>query len=86
MLELLLRARCYHGAYPHFMDGRTGEGIPFGRKDDGADIVETSFLVMGLLCAREYFHRDTAEEACHPSTNLESLERGRVELVHARRT
>ncbi len=62
-LELLLRARCYHGAYPHFVDGRTGESIPFGRKDDGADIVETSFLVMGLLCAREYFHRDTAEEA-----------------------
>jgi hypothetical protein len=62
-LELLLRARCYHGAYPHFVDGRTGESIPFGRKDDGADIVETSFLVMGLLCAREYFHRDTGEEA-----------------------
>jgi hypothetical protein len=62
-LDLLLRARCYHGAYPHFMDGRTGEGIPFGRKDDGADLVETSFLVMGLLCAREYFQRDTAEEA-----------------------
>ena len=62
-LELLLRARCYHGAYPHFVDGRTGESIPFGRKDDGADIVETSFLVMGLLCAREYFRRDTAEEA-----------------------
>ena len=62
-LEVLLRARCYHGAYPHFVDGRTGESIPFGRKDDGADIVETSFLVMGLLCAREYFHRGTAEEA-----------------------
>jgi hypothetical protein len=63
MLEVLLRARCYHGAYPHFVDGRTGECIPFGRKDDGADIVETSFLVMGLLCAREYFNRDVPQEA-----------------------
>jgi len=63
MLDLLLRARVYHGAYPHFMNGRTGEAIPFGRKDDGADIVETSLLVMGLLSARQYFARDTAAEA-----------------------
>jgi hypothetical protein len=63
MLELLLGARCYHGAYPHFMNGRTGETIVFWRKDDAADLVETSFLMMGLLCAREYFARDTAEEA-----------------------
>jgi hypothetical protein len=60
---VLLRARCYHGAYPHFVDGRTGECIPFGRKDDGADLVETSFLVMGLLCAREYFNRGVPQEA-----------------------
>jgi hypothetical protein len=63
MLDLLLRARCYHGAYPHFMSGTTGEAIPFGRKDDGADLVETSFLMMGLLCAREYFDRDSPKEA-----------------------
>jgi hypothetical protein len=63
MLELLLRARCYHGTFPHFMNGRTGESIPFSRKDDAADLVETSFLMMGLLCAREYFDRDLPEEA-----------------------
>jgi len=63
MLELLARARCYHGAFPHFMDGGTGKAIPFGRKDDGADIVETSLLMMGLLAAREYFERDAPAEA-----------------------
>jgi hypothetical protein len=63
MLDLLTRARRYHGAYPHFMNGRTGETIPFWSKDDAADIVETSFLMMGLLCARQYFNRDTREEA-----------------------
>lgn len=63
MLELLLSARCYHGAFPHFMNGRTGETIRFGRKDDGADLVETSLLMMGLLCAREYFARDSSDEA-----------------------
>jgi hypothetical protein len=62
MLELLARAPRYHGAYPHFMNGRTGETIPFFGKDDAADIVETSFLMMGLLCARRYFDRDTREE------------------------
>ncbi|HET7923447.1 MAG TPA: glucoamylase family protein [Rhodanobacteraceae bacterium] len=63
VLDLLSRARCYHGAFPHFMHGGTGEAIPFGRKDDGADIVETSLLMMGLLAAREYFDRDVPAEA-----------------------
>jgi hypothetical protein len=63
MLDLLTRARCYHGALPHFMNGTTGAVIPFGRKDDGGDIVETSLLLMGLLCARQFFQRKSAEES-----------------------
>ena len=62
MLEVLVRATCYHGALPHFLDGRTGATIPFSRKDDGGDLVETSFLCMGLLTARQYFDRDTPME------------------------
>ena len=62
MLSVLTRARRYHGAYPHFMDGRTGDTIPFSPQDDAADLVETSFLMMGLLCAREYFDRKTPKE------------------------
>ena len=57
MLDVLVRATCYHGVFPHFMNGRTGATIPFTRKDDGGDLVETSFLFMGLLCARQYFNR-----------------------------
>jgi hypothetical protein len=63
MLEVLTRATCYHGALPHFLNGRTGATIPFFRKDDAADLVETSFLCMGLLCARQYFDADTPAEA-----------------------
>jgi len=63
MLELLTRATCYHGVFPHFMNGRTGATIPFTRKDDGGDLVETSFLIMGLLCAREYFKRKNPQES-----------------------
>jgi hypothetical protein len=62
MLDLLGRATCYHGVFPHFLNGRSGATLPFTRKDDGGDLVETSFLMMGLLCARQYFERDTPVE------------------------
>jgi hypothetical protein len=62
MLDCLERATCYHGMYPHFMNGRTGATLPFSRKDDGADLVESAFLFQGLLCARAYFDKDEADE------------------------
>ncbi|MDM0047592.1 glucoamylase family protein [Variovorax sp. J22R115] len=62
MLVALFRATRFHGAYPHFMDGASGRAIPMSPKDDAGDLVETSFLVMGLLCARQYFSEDTAAE------------------------
>jgi hypothetical protein len=61
-LDCLEKATCYHGMYPHFMNGGTGATIPFSRKDDGADLVETAFLFQGLLCVRAYFDRDEPEE------------------------
>jgi hypothetical protein len=60
--DFLTKADCFHGIFPHFMNGTTGKTIPFGRLDDGADIVETSYLLMGFLCAREYFNRETPRE------------------------
>jgi hypothetical protein len=60
MLDALARATRYHGAWPHFIDGATGATIPMTPTDDAADLVETSFLVMGLLCARQYFADDSA--------------------------
>jgi hypothetical protein len=54
--DFLANADCFHGIYPHFMDGNTGKTIKFDRLDDAADIVETSYLLMGFLCAREYFN------------------------------
>ena len=53
----------YHGAWPHFISGSTGHTRPvFGMFDNGADLVETSFLVQGLLSARQYFNRNTPSE------------------------
>ncbi|HEX5284607.1 MAG TPA: glucoamylase family protein [Bryocella sp.] len=59
----LAHADRFHGAWPHFLSGSTGHILPaFGVYDDGADIVETSFLMEGLLSARGYFTRDTPKE------------------------
>ena len=52
----LYKADSYHGVFPHWMNGATGKTIPFSRKDDGADLVESSYLFQGLLCARQYFN------------------------------
>ena len=48
-------AKRYHGAFPHWLNGATGVTVPFSPKDDGADLVETSYLMQGLLTARQYF-------------------------------
>lgn len=63
IVHFLQTADRFHGAWPHFLDGRTGKVIPyFGPYDDGADLVETAFLMQGLLTARQYFNRDNAAE------------------------
>ncbi|MDQ6608479.1 MAG: Ig-like domain-containing protein, partial [Bacteroidota bacterium] len=48
-------AQTFHGAYPHWLNGVNGTVIPFSANDNGADLVETSYLMQGLLCARQYF-------------------------------
>jgi len=48
-------AETFHGAYPHWLNGQTGKVIPFSANDNGADIVETSYLIQGLLTARQFF-------------------------------
>jgi hypothetical protein len=62
MLAFLERTTAYHGLFPHFLNGRTGSTVPFGRKDDGGDIVETAFLFQGLLCARQFFDAEDPAE------------------------
>ena len=63
MVKFLLKAQSYHGVFPHWMDGATGKTIPFSRKDDGADLVESAYLFQGLLCARQYFNRPERTES-----------------------
>ena len=62
IVAFLARAERYHGVFPHFLHGETGAAIPFSKKDDGADLVETAFLFAGLLCARQFFSGASAGE------------------------
>ena len=55
-------AQKFHGAFPHWLNGATGAVIPFSAKDNGADLVETSYLMQGLLTARQFFNGNDGAE------------------------
>lgn len=58
----LEKADRFHGAWPHWLYGETGKVKPFSPKDDGGDVVETAFLIQGMLAVREYFKNGSEEE------------------------
>ncbi|MEZ4802958.1 MAG: glucoamylase family protein [Gelidibacter sp.] len=61
--RFLKTADRFHGVYPHFLNGETGKVVPFfGQRDNGGDLVETSFLMQGLLTAKEFFDADNPSE------------------------
>jgi hypothetical protein len=62
LVGFLEKADKFHGVWPHWLNGETGKVKPFSKKDDGADLVETAYLVQGLLCVRQYFSDGTEEE------------------------
>jgi hypothetical protein len=60
----------FHGAFPHWLNGTTGKVQPFSTNDNGADIVETSHLLQGLITARQYFNgSDPTETALRNTIN-----------------
>jgi hypothetical protein len=63
VVNFLENTETFHGAFSHFVDGPTGKVEPFfGKRDNGGDLVETSFLLQGLLTARAYFQGPGPEE------------------------
>jgi len=62
IIDFLKKADRFHGAWPHWIYGETGKVKPFSQKDDGADIVETAYLMQGLLAVREYFINGSEKE------------------------
>jgi len=63
IVSFLQVADRFHGAFPHWMNGKNGTVIPFSSNlDNGGDLVETAFLMEGLLCARAFFDQDVEKE------------------------
>ncbi|KAB5492102.1 glucoamylase family protein [Flagellimonas hadalis] len=54
IVDFLEKADRFHGAWPHWLLP-SGKVTPFSPKDNGGDLVETAFLVQGLLTVKEYF-------------------------------
>lgn len=63
IVTFLENADRFHGAWSHWIDGATGAAVPFSAKDNGGDLVETSFLVQGLITFRQYLSGATPAEA-----------------------
>ena len=55
IVAYLGKADRFHGVWPHRLEGKTGKVKPFSKKDDGGDLVETAFMIQGLLTVAEYF-------------------------------
>lgn len=55
IVDYLEKADRFHGVWSHWIHGPTGKVKPFGKKDNGGDLVESAFLMQGLLCVRQYF-------------------------------
>ncbi len=63
MVNFLEKADRFHGAWPHWINGQTGKVMAFSKKDNGGDLVETAFLIQGMLTVAQYFkHGSEAEQ------------------------
>ena len=62
IVGFLEKADRFHGAFPHWWNGETGKVKPFGQKDNGGDLVETAFLIQGLLAVRQYYLNGSEDE------------------------
>ncbi|MGV3707188.1 MAG: glucoamylase family protein [Arcticibacter sp.] len=62
IMNFLDQADRFHGAWPHWLYGKTGKVKAFSKKDDGGDLVETAFMAQGLICVSEYFRNGSDDE------------------------
>ncbi|RLD20776.1 MAG: hypothetical protein DRI69_05625, partial [Bacteroidetes bacterium] len=62
IVTFLEEADRFHGVFPHWMNGATGEVVPFSEFDDGGDLVETAFLIQGMLTARQCIKGESPNE------------------------
>ncbi|WP_339917267.1 glucoamylase family protein [Yeosuana marina] len=76
IVDFLEKADRFHGAWPHWINGETGKVVPFSKKDNGGDLVETAFLVQGLLTVSEYFKDGDTEKEQELVSKIDTLWKG----------
>ena len=63
IVTFLEKAPRYHGIWSHYMNGATGQTMGlFGMFDNGGDVLESAYLMSGLLTARQYFNGTAPRE------------------------
>ncbi|MDR2948911.1 MAG: beta-glucosidase [Prevotella sp.] len=62
IVSFLEKADSFHGVFPHWWNGETGKVVGFSDRDNGGDLVETSFLLQGLLAVHQYYISGSAAE------------------------
>ncbi|MDP4255827.1 MAG: glucoamylase family protein [Bacteroidota bacterium] len=72
IVSFLEKADRFHGAWPHWLNDTSGHVQPFGRNDNGGDLVETCYLMQGLLCVRQDL-RDGAKEGKSLGARIDRL-------------
>lgn len=55
ILYFLENCTRFHGAWAHWYNGDTYQAQPFSTKDNGGDLVETSFVAQALIALKNYF-------------------------------
>ena len=63
IVDFLTEADRFHGVWAHWLNGETGQTIPFSSNDDGGDLVETAFMMQGLLTVRQYLNSGNSQES-----------------------
>ncbi len=72
IVAFLQSADRFHGAWSHWIYGETGKVKPFSPKDNGADLVETAYLIQGLLAVRQYL-KDGNESEKELAADIDKL-------------
>ena len=57
------KADRFHGVWSHWLNGTSGQVVPFSANDDGGDLVETAFMIQGLMTVRQYLDVSNSQEA-----------------------
>ncbi|MDR2813504.1 MAG: beta-glucosidase [Prevotellaceae bacterium] len=70
------KADRFHGAFPHWLNGHTGKTVSFSPDDNGGDLVETAYLMQGLLAVREYFKAGASAQEVSLCAAIQALWEG----------